>query len=444
MKFKKKITSLVVLSAFSATQCGFLEAVAAGKSSTSGGLLGSLFKKIYSTDASKIKNKNKKRSSKNNKRNIKAKNKESLKQIVKSATAENKKSKEKVVLPKVKNKSPVEKTNNNVTSGKSNSKLRKTPEKFEIDLEKTELAGEVGKANSESESLSIPEESKKNIRKVDPFDGLFNDEIYGSDSKKSKNSSNFDISFLKNLDLGDAIIAASLAFFGAYVLDKKLNSGKMSNSIRRQFFNKQEKKDDDINSNSSGTISSVTNNNNTNLLKAQAPIENKVLKVEEDESKLNVVRPIDFFLKSGYLPYSVTDVLWNNKGTDLIVNGNSKKFFELVADRTYSRSYSELIKDWIVWISNPRNYMGLKLAVARNLPWLFITPLSYISPVFKELSPALGFFINMLSVLVLLVVAYYLYIKLEPIVKLRRIFDRSGSWYEDLALVVLACLTNLS
>ena len=94
MKFKKKITSLVVLSAFSATQCGFLEAVAAGKSNTSGSLLGSLFKKIYSTDASKSKNKNKKRSLKNNKKNIKAKNKESFKQIVKSADAENKKSKE--------------------------------------------------------------------------------------------------------------------------------------------------------------------------------------------------------------------------------------------------------------------------------------------------------------------------------------------------------------
>lgn len=100
MGLKNKVTSSVILSVFSVTQCGFLEASATSKTKTSENLVNDLSKKVKSGDASKGNGKKviKKKNVKNGEENLKAKNNVSIEQVTKSTGTESKKDEKKLMM----------------------------------------------------------------------------------------------------------------------------------------------------------------------------------------------------------------------------------------------------------------------------------------------------------------------------------------------------------
>ncbi len=541
MGVKNKVTSSVILSVFSVTQCGFLEASAtSNKTKTSENLVNDLSKKVKSGDASKGNGKkvSKKKNVKKGEENLKSKNNVSIEQVTKSTGTESKKDEKKAddvlikaekiqkagadsdtagkkekkklrntvkkpdVNQKTENnkveakkddkaanasdKSNLTKTGNNskkdkeeknpdneknaesnaITEGKedkkekmsassdetttntNDSKVLKTEDKSEdiedsikeVKEENNKVDGsQIGNGlNGEAKGKSKEEifESKENQNKhgknelIDDFDKVFDGSYDDFSSGKSSKSSN---NFFKNFDVGDTVIASSLALAGTSFADRKFNNGRLSSFIGNQLFSRKD-------SSNSGTKhqeeESIVPKKNVPKKKESKKVENKLL---------------DYLLKLAFMPYQITSAISNKKVSIPLFDSNGplsgflNNYWANVAFKgSFDKGYEELFGDWLSDILNPITSISFYWSIVGKVLWPLLTCFPDINSFFKNELIEDKFVAVMFAYLFLPFIVYFLIghklihqkLGFEPLVALQRLIDREGKWYEIAGLAV--------
>ena len=333
------------------------------------------------------------------------------------------------------------------TTNTNDSKVLKTEDKSE-DIEDSikEVKEENNKVdgsqigndlNGEAKGKSKEEifESKENQNKhgknglIDDFDKVFDGSYDDFSSGKSSKSNN---NFFKNFDVGDTVIASSLALAGTSVADRKLNNGRLSSFVGNLLFSRKD----------SSNIGTKHQEEESIVPKENVP--------EKKESKKVVNKPLDYPLKFSFMPYQIASAISNKEVSVPLFDSNGpivgflNNWANVAFKGSFDKGYGELFGDWLSYISDPRINILLYGSIVRKVLWPILTCSPDIFSFFKNELFGSEFVGVMFAYLVFPVIVYFLIghklihqkLGFEPLVALQRLIDREGKWYEVAGLAV--------
>lgn len=333
------------------------------------------------------------------------------------------------------------------TTNTNDSKVLKTEDKSEdnevsikeVKEENNKVDGsQIGNdLNGEAKGESKEEifESKENQNKhsknelIDDFDKVFDGSYDDFSSGKSIKSSN---DFFKNFDVGDTVIASSLALAGTSFADRKFNNGRLSSFVGNLLFSRKD-------SSNSGTKHQEE--------ESIVPKENVP---EKKESKKVVNKPLDYLLKLNFIPYQITSAISNRKVSVPLFDpsgpivGFFNNWANVAFSGTFDKGYGELFGDWLSYILNPITSISLYWSIVRKVLWPLLTCFPDIFSFLKNELIGDKFVAGVFAYLFFPAIVYILiYYKLihqklgfEPFVALQRLIYREGEWYEVAGLAV--------